>query len=169
MPLGRIKIIRRNGTSDFSDNSDISVSEYMGTVAAPLVSLLVTRPNSKKIYQNNRNQGWATRVTHNCFQPPTLMLLTVWFGSRLSSGLMSTVNTVHFQPFELDVDGREWLWAALMSQSLTVSEGYRFCQVESYRFPKVTVFGRKLPFISRKLPFWIFVKYKLMDEVTVSR
>ena len=35
MPLGRIKIIRRNGTSDFSDNSNISVSEYLRTVAAP--------------------------------------------------------------------------------------------------------------------------------------
>ena len=84
-------------------------------------------------------KGWATRVIHNCPQPPTLILLTVWFGSRLSSALASTVNTVHFKPFELDVDGCEGLWAALMSQSLTVSEGYRFYQVECYRFPKVTV------------------------------
>ena len=70
MPLRRIKIIRRNRTSDFTDNSDISVSEYMGTVAAPLVSLLVTRPNSKKIYQNNRNQGWATRSPTIVFNHP---------------------------------------------------------------------------------------------------
>ena len=57
MPLGRIKIIRRNGTSDFSDNSNLSVSESLGTVVASLVSPLVTRPNSKKFYQNNRKQG----------------------------------------------------------------------------------------------------------------
>ena len=36
---------------------------------------------------------------------------------------------------------------------VTVSESYRFFQVESYRCPKVTVFlGIKLPFIVIKLP-----------------
>ena len=48
MPLGRIKIIRHNGTNDFSDNSNLSVSESLGSVAPPLVSPLVTGPNSKK-------------------------------------------------------------------------------------------------------------------------
>ena len=66
-------------------------------------------------------KGWATRVIHNCPQPLTLILLTVWFGSRLSSALASIVNTVHFKPFELDVDGCEGLWAALMSQSLNLA------------------------------------------------
>ena len=53
MPLGRIKIIRRNGTSDFSDNSNISVSEYLGTVTAP-----GKRPDQiqRNFYQNHRNQ-----------------------------------------------------------------------------------------------------------------
>ena len=73
MPLRRIKIIRRNGTSAFSDNSNLSVSESLGTVVASLVSPLVTRPNPKKFHQNNRKQGWATRVIHNCPQPPTLV------------------------------------------------------------------------------------------------
>ena len=31
------------------------------------------------------------------------------------------MNTVHFKPFELDVDGCEGLWAALMSQSLNLA------------------------------------------------
>ena len=57
MPLRRIKIIRRNGTSAFSDNSNLSVSESLGTVVASLLSPTVTRPNSKKFYQNNRYQG----------------------------------------------------------------------------------------------------------------
>jgi len=46
-PVGRIKIIRRNGTNGFSDNSDLSVSESLGTVAPPLVSPLVSGQNSK--------------------------------------------------------------------------------------------------------------------------
>ena len=45
MPLGRIKIIRRNGTSGFSNNSNLSVSESLGIVVPPLVSPLVTGPN----------------------------------------------------------------------------------------------------------------------------
>ena len=32
MPLGRMKITRHNGISDFSENSNLSVSESLGTV-----------------------------------------------------------------------------------------------------------------------------------------
>ena len=114
MPLGRIKIIRRNGTSDFSDNSNISVLENMGTVAAPLVGLLVTRPNSKKKYQNNRNQGWATRekillVEEDCI-PGILYFLYFLLFNFILHGQMHTmcVNFIFLSAAFGPILNRRW-------------------------------------------------------------
>ena len=71
MPLGQIKVIRRNGTSGFSDNSNLNVSESLGTVAPPLVSPLVSGPNS-----NN-----STKITLIKGELPGSSTIVVVFGS----------------------------------------------------------------------------------------